>query len=227
MMQAPFLGFGPQAIGFFEGLEAENSRAYFEDRKAVWAAEVRGPMERLLGEAAERFGGTVKMFRPHRDTRFSRDKRPYKTSTYGVVRDAPGRLGLYASIGAKGFEAGTGEYAMARDQIARFRAAVDDPEAGPALEAALAAAGATGLRLWGERMTGVPRGVRRDHPRLGLMQMKDVLLTGELGPEATLDGRAPIEHAYRVWETAQPVADWLIAHVGPSEIPPEVRFGRG
>jgi uncharacterized protein (TIGR02453 family) len=226
-MQAPFLGFGPQAIAFFAGLEADNSKAWFEPRKAVWAADVREPLERLLSEAAERFGGTVKMFRPHRDIRFSRDKRPYKTSTFGGVRDAPGRLGLYASIGAKGFEAGTGEYAMARDQIARFRAAVDDPEAGPALEAAIAAAAAAGLHLWGARMIGVPRGVRRDHPRLGLMQMKDVLLTGELGPEATLDGRAPIEHAYRVWQAAQPVADWLIAHVGPSEIPPEVRFGRG
>jgi hypothetical protein len=56
--------------------------------------------------------------------------------------------------------------------------------------------------------------------------MKDVLLLGELGPEATLDGRAPLKHAFRAWEAAQPVADWLIAHVGPSEIPLEARFGR-
>jgi uncharacterized protein (DUF2461 family) len=41
MMQAPFLGFGPQAIAFFAGLEADNSKAWFEPQKAVWVAEVR------------------------------------------------------------------------------------------------------------------------------------------------------------------------------------------
>ena len=53
-MLAPFLGFGPRALDWFRGLEADNSKAYFETHRAVWETEVRGPLERLLEELASR-----------------------------------------------------------------------------------------------------------------------------------------------------------------------------
>ena len=49
-MLAPFIGFGPQAIEWFRGLEADNSKAYFERTRPVWEAQVRGPLERLLDQ---------------------------------------------------------------------------------------------------------------------------------------------------------------------------------
>ena len=43
----------------------------------------------MLEQLAEELGGRVKMFRQHRDVRFSADKSPYKTTTYGLILDRP------------------------------------------------------------------------------------------------------------------------------------------
>ncbi len=223
-MLAPFLGFGPKAIDWFRGLEADNSKAYFESRRAVWESDVRGPLERLLEELGEDLGGSVKLYRPHRDVRFSKDKSPYKTHSFGVV-DVPGSdSGLYVSIAASGLHAGSGYWRMAADQLARYRDAVAGPD-GPALEAALEAMQATGLRLWGEALKAAPRGIARDHPRLHLLRFKELLASDELGPAETLDGRRPKDFARSVWDRSRTVMAWMDAHVGPSRLPPE-RPGR-
>jgi uncharacterized protein (TIGR02453 family) len=182
-------------------------------------------LERLLGEAAADLGGTVKLFRQNRDIRFSRDKRPYKTNTYGRVR-LPGReAGLYVSLSAAGLFAGTGYWRMAPDQLARYRAAVAG-DAGAALAAAVAAAEAAGLRVWGEALKSAPRGFARDHPRAGLLAMKELMTGADLGPAETLDGRRPLAFALSVWEWSRGVTDWLEAEVGASTAPPEPRPGR-
>jgi uncharacterized protein (TIGR02453 family) len=224
-MLAPFLGFGPDAIDWFRGLEADNSKAYFDARRPVWERDVRGPLERLLEEIGVDLGGIVKLFRPHRDTRFSKDKSPYKTSTYGVLSVPGSESGLYAAISARGLHAGSGYWRMAPDQLAWFRAAVAD-EAGAALAGAVARMQEAGLTLWGDALKTAPRGVPRDHPRIDLLRLKDLLASDTLGPEATLDGRRPLELARSVWDRAREVMSWMDAHVGPSSEPPD-RFGRG
>src|ERR1700740_795572 len=117
-----FEGFGPGVRQWFKGLEADNSKEYFAARRGFFEASVRGQMEALLDELAARFGGEVKMFRQNRDIRFSPDKSPYKTNTYGVIYGSPhAAQGLYASISARGLVAGSGYHVMARDQLERYR----------------------------------------------------------------------------------------------------------
>src|SRR5947207_9565117 len=117
-----FEGFGPEVGKWFTGLEADNSREYFTRSRQFFDESIRGQMEALLVELSEKFGGQVKMFRQNRDIRFSRDKSPYKTNTYGILHgsDIPAQ-GLYASISAHGLVAGSGYHTMARDQLDRFR----------------------------------------------------------------------------------------------------------
>lgn len=223
-MHAPFLGFGPKALAWFAGLEKDNSKAYFEASRAIWETEVRDPLERLLEELAEDLGGSVKLFRQNRDVRFSKNKAPYKTNSYGVVSVPGGHSGLYVSVSSKGLGAGTGYWQMAKDQLRRYRVAVRGPE-GEAFEVAMAEMEASGVRLWGDALTTAPRGVPKDHPRIRLLRQKDVLAGADLEPEETLDGRAPVAFARSLWDRSRPVMDWMDAHVGPSEIPPEARFG--
>ena len=78
-MIAPFLGFGPDALAWFDGLAADNTKAYFTGHKALWQAQVRDPHESLLEVLEQDLGGSVKKFSPHRDVRFSKDKSPHKT----------------------------------------------------------------------------------------------------------------------------------------------------
>ena len=74
-----FSGWQMTAIDFFDGLEEDNSREYWLANKAVYDRDVKSPMEELLAELADEFGGS-KIFRPNRDVRFSSDKSPYKTT---------------------------------------------------------------------------------------------------------------------------------------------------
>jgi uncharacterized protein (TIGR02453 family) len=224
-MLAPFLGFGSSALAWFRGLEADNSKTYFEGSRAVWEAEVRGPLERLLEELGEELGGSVKLFRPHRDVRFSKNKAPYKTNNYGVVRVPGTESGLYVSISSGGMHAGSGYWQMAADQLSRYREAVMGPE-GSALDGAVLRMEASGLKVWGEALKTAPRGVPKDHPLVRLLRMKDVLAGDELGPEATLDGRRPKDFARSVWDRSREVMGWMDAHVGPSRLPPDVRGRR-
>jgi hypothetical protein len=73
-----FSGFGEDAIEFYDGLTADNSKAYWTDRRHVYERDVRGPMQELLAACEAEFG-PGKIFRPYRDVRFSSDKTPYKT----------------------------------------------------------------------------------------------------------------------------------------------------
>jgi hypothetical protein len=68
-----FKGWPDSALHFFEGLEADNSKAYWLDHKEVYERDVRAPMEALLADLRDDFG-TARMFRPYRDTRLSSDK---------------------------------------------------------------------------------------------------------------------------------------------------------
>ena len=224
-MHAPFLGFGPGAIDWFRGLAADNSKAYFEATRPTWEGDVRDPLERLLEEFGEELGGPVRLFRPNRDVRFSKDKSPYKTHTYGYVSVPDTESGLYISIGAAGLDAGSGYWQMAADQLARFRAAVDG-SAGAALAEAVERLQASGLELWGDALKTAPRGFAKDHPHIHLLRMKDLLAGAQLDPAGTLDGRRPKDFARSVWDRSRAVMAWMDAHVGPSTLPPEARFGR-
>ena len=114
MIDGPgFLGFGPSALKWFEGLEKHNEKAWFDANRETFEAEVKRPLLALLDEFASRRGGTTKVFRQNRDVRFSKDKSPYKTNTYGIV-SSEGRLPFYATVSAKGFACGTGGYDPAK-----------------------------------------------------------------------------------------------------------------
>jgi uncharacterized protein (DUF2461 family) len=74
-----FRGWSDDALAFYEGLEVDNSKAYWQANKAVYDHAVRAPMEALL-EALAPAWGEGRIFRPNRDVRFSNDKSPYRTT---------------------------------------------------------------------------------------------------------------------------------------------------
>jgi uncharacterized protein (TIGR02453 family) len=221
-----FSGFGPGAVAWFEGLTENNSREYWAATKDAWQAEVRTPLEALLGELAAGWGGDVRMFRQHRDVRFSRDKSPLKTTTYGVATRPGSEAGIYVAISADGLMAGTGYHELARDQLKRYRAGVLDDAAGPALEAAVDAVEGADLELGPPALRGTPRGVPRDHPRADLLRFTSMVVFAR-APDDALEGRAALDFARRVAAGAAPVTDWLDAWVGPSLLSPEDRSARG
>ncbi len=119
-----FRGWPAEAIEFYEGLEADNTRAYWQDHKKEYEELVKGPMVELLAELAGEFG-EGKIFRPFRDVRFSKDKSPYKTAIGATLE-----RGGYVQFSAHGLAAGSGYYGMMPDQLERYRQAVADDKSG-------------------------------------------------------------------------------------------------
>ncbi len=226
---APPAGFPPEAFAWFAGLAADNSRSWFAAHRRTYEQAVRGPLEAMLAQLADELGGDVRIFRQHRDVRFSADKSPYKTRTYGVVLPAAGSdAALYAELSEEGLFVGTGYYQLAADQLARFREAVAAEAPGTALEQAVQAARAAGIETYGEALKTAPRGYPRDHPRVALLRHRSLVagrrLPADPGGIAAADA---LGHARGTWAACAPLVAWLDRHVGPSEIPPPERFGRG
>jgi uncharacterized protein (TIGR02453 family) len=209
-----FDGFGAGAVAWFEGLERDNTREYFKATRATFDDDVRGPFELLLGELREEFGGEVHVFRQHRDVRFSADKSPYKTRTYGLLHAAGAGGALYAEISARGVYAAAGYWRMASDQLERYRAAVLADAAGAALAEAVGAVERAGLELAPPALKTAPRGLPRDHPRVALLRYKDVIAGRRLAPGLALATREPLEHVAATWRSASPLTAWLDEHVG-------------
>ncbi|MFP5072899.1 DUF2461 domain-containing protein [Pseudonocardia nantongensis] len=207
-----FAGFGEGAVEFYDGLLADNSKAYWTDHRATYEADVRAPMLALLTDLEPEFG-PGKVFRPYRDVRFSADKTPYKTHCGGFT--AP----FYVEVSSEGMLAAGGYYAMAPDQIARYRTAVDDERRGEDLRARLADALAAGLTVGGEQLKTRPRGTDPDHPRLELLRHKGLYVSRRWAPDDVLHGPRARDRVRTVWRAAVPVTEWLADHVGPTDAP--------
>ena len=222
-----FEGFGPEVRTWFEGLQADNSREYFAARRPFFEEAIRGQMEALLTELSGKFGGQVRMFRQNRDIRFSPDKSPYKTNTYGVLYGSGiAAQGLYASISADGLVAGSGYHMMARDQLDRYRDAVADDRRGPDLVKLVARAEKAGLEVWGESLATAPRGYPKDHERIELLRRKRLTLGARLTSDSGIGRTDGLRFVTKTWRAAAPVTGWLDQNVGASTLPVERRGRR-
>jgi uncharacterized protein (TIGR02453 family) len=205
-----FQGWPESALAFYEGLEADNSKAYWQDHKDVYERSVKAPMEALLSELAGEFGES-KLFRPYRDTRFSRDKSPYKTAMAARVGDG------YVQLSADGLLAGAGTYHMAPDQLARFRAAVAADKPGKKLQSVVDVLRKTGLDVHAmETLKTAPKGYPKEHPRIELLRMKGLVVSRSWEPAAWLSTAAPKKRVAELFHAAKPMLAWLDANVGPS-----------
>ncbi len=215
-----FRGWPAEAITFYAGLEADNTKSYWEAHKAVYAEAVKAPFLALSEEVADEFG-PLHLFRPHRDVRFSKDKSPYKTAA-GAVGEGEGGTRFYVQIGSAGLYVGSGYYHPASDQLGRWRAAVDDDRSGPAIEAAVAEVRAAGLEVGArEALVRAPRGYSTDHPRIELLRLKGCHAGRELPPRRWLATRGARDRIVDTWRAAEPLTRLLDLHVGPSHLPPD------
>jgi len=206
-----FQGFEPAALEFFEGLEADNSKAYWTTHREVWESAVRAPMADLTAELAPSWG-RVTVFRPYRDVRFSADKSPYKTHHGAVVGDG------YVQVSAEGLACGSGMYTMTRNQLSRFRAAVADDYPGTRLAGIVAALAEQGIETVSQsQVRTAPRGYPADHPRIALLRRTSLAAWRAWPPEPWLGTREVVARVSAFFAACRPLDEWLHAHVGPSE----------
>jgi uncharacterized protein (TIGR02453 family) len=219
--------FTPALFTFLGELRLHNDRDWFERNKDRYVRDVRDPMLRFIADAApvlkrlaprlvadpRPVGGSL--FRIHRDTRFSKDKTPYKTNAAASFRHAAGRdvhgPGLYVSLGPGEVEVGGGVWHPEPEPLRLIRKAIAEKPA--AWTRAVAAPGLDGHTWWGESLTRTPRGFPPDHPHDAWLRRKDFAAGLELGER---DALAPdfLERCAEAWRPLVPAMKFMAGAVG-------------
>jgi uncharacterized protein (TIGR02453 family) len=208
-----FRGWPVEALEFFEGLEADNSKSYWQRNRETYDRLVRAPMEELLEDLAADWG-EGRIFRPYRDIRFSSDKTPYKTHIGAMVGDG------YVQLGADGLAAGSGMWEMAPDQLERYRAAVSEDRTGRRLADLVSKVTAAGPEITGHGvLKTAPKGYPKDHPRIELLRYKGIVAWREWPVAAWLGTRRAEDRVVEFLRTSKPLNEWLRRHVGASRMP--------
>jgi uncharacterized protein (TIGR02453 family) len=208
-----FRGWPAEALEFFEGLEADNSKAYWQDHKATYQEVVLAPTEALLADLKKEFG-EGRVFRPYRDVRFSKDKSPYKTNIAATLSK-----GGYVSLSSEGLGAGSGYYGLMPDQLARYREAVANDRTGKALARMVEKAMADGIEVSAhDVLKTAPKGYPKDHPRIELLRQKG-LIYWKMWPAGPWLGTPKAkDRVVELLRAAKPLLKWLDANVGQSEM---------
>jgi uncharacterized protein (TIGR02453 family) len=193
-MASGFPGFPAEAMQFFRGLARNNNRDWFLPRKQVFEERVKEPMRDLV----ERVNAAMKSFAPeyvtdpakaifrfYRDTRFSKDKSPYKDRIAASFprRGNPEGAGYYFSVSHKELAIGGGIYMPTPEVLRAIRGHV--AERHQELRKIVKAAGVRKLlgELHGEGLSRVPKGFAPDHPAADLLRFKQYFLYAELPAE--------------------------------------------
>jgi uncharacterized protein (TIGR02453 family) len=216
-----FRGWPKDALEFYAGLVADNSKTYWQAHKRVYDECVKAPFLALSDAVAREFG-PLHVFRPNRDIRFAKDKSPYKIAA-AAVTESEGGAAYYVQVSADGLFVGSGYYHLAPDQLERFRAAVDDSRSGPKLAAAVTAMRKQRYEVASrDALQRAPRGYPAHHPRVELLRMRGIHVGRTYGAPAWLHSAKALERITTAWRDAAPVNRWLDRHVGPSTLaPPE------
>ncbi len=225
-MRTVFPGFPPEAPQFFRGLARHNDRDWFQPRKLLFEEKVKQPMRALV----EALNGELRQFAPdyvtdpdkaiyriYRDTRFSKDKTPYKdhiaASFHRRAADSRGDAGYYVAMSHKETAIGGGIYMP--DPAALLAIRTHIAENHQHLRKILKARAVKELlgELHGEQLARVPKGFSADHPAADLLRFKRFILYVELPAELATTPEFFGETVKR-FRAMQPFLQFLTAPLG-------------
>ncbi len=209
-MTTPFPGFPPEALQFLRSLKRHNDREWFQPRKEKFEEVLRNPMLALL----DHLNGSISKFAPdyvaepskaifriYRDTRFSKDKSPYKTHIAAVFshRVLPRNhgAGFYFQISTDNVGIGGGIYQPGGDLLKKLREHIAANPAEYASVIRKIRAGGISGEFEGQPLTRVPKGWDPDHPAAELLKCRSLFFYASLPAETALEPRFAKEIATR------------------------------
>jgi uncharacterized protein (TIGR02453 family) len=207
-----FTGFPEAALDFYDDLEMDNTRSFWEAHKGVYAESVKAPIVALTDALAPEFGA-AKVFRPYRDVRFAKDKTPYKTHQGAYVGVGPA-CGWYVEISARGVRTGAGFYDASGTDLARIRESIDHEATGKELQRILAKLEKAGFEIGGEKLKTSPRGYDADHPRIDLLRHKSLTAGKPYGFDKVIHSPALVDAVRKDWRALRPLVEWVSLRLG-------------
>ena len=215
--QAAFQGFSTDAITFLRDLKANNDRAWFNDHKEVYEREIKQPAEAFaaaMTAALEELTGKplgYKIFRIHRDVRFSRDKTPYNTHLrIGFIpeHDMAQAPSWFFGLDPEALNLGTGIFAFDKAGLDGFRERLLGPD-GAELVDMMKKLERGGVRLGKPDLKRVPAGYPKDHPRADLFRYKGLSAWIDRSDTTSATDPALVDACMADFIRLKPVYDWL------------------
>ena len=204
-----FTGFPEAALDFYDDLEIDNTKSFWEAHKDVYLTSVKAPTTALVAALEPEFG-TAKVFRPFRDVRFAKDKTPYKTHQGAYVGAGPA-CGWYVEIAARGVRTGAGFYDASSTDLARIRASIVNDLTGDQLGKILAKLTRAGFTVGGDRLKTSPRGFDADHPRIDLLRHKSMTFGKDYGFDESIHTEALLDRVRADWRAGRRFVEWVRA----------------
>jgi uncharacterized protein (TIGR02453 family) len=224
-----FEGFPKEGLAFLAALAEHNDRAWFEEHRDTYERCLLEPARDFVVETGEelarrgidvhaepRVNGSI--FRINRDTRFSKDKRPYKThlDLWLWQGDGPSRRcpGFFFRLRPDALVLGAGRHHLEPEPLDRFRQAAADTRTGEALVEAVERVEAAGFTLGGERYKRVPAGFAAEGRRADLLRHEGLFAYEDVSPPPpeTRTAGFPAFCAER-FARLEPLQAWVVANV--------------
>ncbi|HET7870951.1 MAG TPA: DUF2461 domain-containing protein [Terriglobales bacterium] len=220
-MNSSFPGFSPDALSFLRALKRNNRREWFQPRKEKYESLIKLPMMELvecLNQELARFAPQYitapqkSVYRIYRDTRFSKDKTPYKTHISAIFprSNAVKREGavFYFHFTEKELLIFGGVYSPDRDELLAYRTLIQESHEElaeilrkPKLRRAFG-------ELQGEQLSRVPKGFPVDHPAEALLRQRQWYLENTIDAKTICSRELPQELAKR-FELMAPFVEFL------------------
>ena len=207
-------GFGEETVRFLIELRANNSREWFENHRDTYHLAVRDAANFFalnLSQLLEAKTGTPhshRIFRIHRDLRFSKDKTPYKTHIHMLARPVGGHAAWMFGLEPGKLTFGAGEMTFERDRLLSWRNRVSGPD-GKELADRLAALSAAGCRLAEPELRRVPPPFAGNHPRADLLRRKSLAIWRDVPDTGLCFGRDGPSNCLGELLAFEPIAAWL------------------
>ncbi len=224
-----FSGFPEAGLRFLEELTVNNERPWFEAHKAVYKEELLQPSVAFVAMLGERLreiapkirydtrtNGSGSLLRIYRDTRFSKDKTPYKTNISGMMWEGAGKKmacpGFGFQLEASRMSLVAGQFGFSKEQLHTYREAVADDVLGDELQTAVSQIQQSGAyEIMGSHYKRIPRGYDSNHPRADLLRhnalyvhplqpiSRDKVMTAEI-----------VDICMAHFEKMLPIQQWLV-----------------
>ncbi len=222
-----FSGFRSECIAFYASLRENNNKTWFDAHRNEYERYVMEPARSFVTAMGERLRDLVpgihadprtnrSIFRIYRDTRFSKDKRPYKTHMALFFWEGSGPKmecpGFYFHFDAEHLLLGGGVYLFPKHMLHAYRQLVVHPEHGKSLASLLDEIRIRkDYTIGGQHYKAVPRGYDGDHERAELL-LYNGLHIGKTEPiPDMLFSKELIHYCMDVFEILLPVHQWLVA----------------
>ncbi len=219
-------GFPAETLAFLEDLRDHNDKGWFDANRNRYTRAYLEPAQAFVEALAPGLDGIVpgihaepkvlgSIFRIHRDTRFSSDKRPYKDHVdlwfwHGPRPSAVS--GLFLRLTPEELIVGAGAHDLQKERLSRYREAVGNPAAGRALAAIVAELDRAGIGVAGKSLTRPPPG-HSAAPEAAPFLLHRALFSAVTEPSELATADRLGDHLERSWGLRAPLHQWVVEHV--------------